>query len=813
MQIGQVTHKGSGKGDQSGKGGRGRGRGKGRGRGRFNKYWKPYSYQGSKGKGKGSKGKGKGKGFNSGFNSGYSSGYGSKGGSKGSGKYGSKGSGKSSVTCYTCGKRGHTSSQCYSNQGAQPMVQQVHQEQMYYQLVPSSPFISGPSTVYQSPPGLAVPSSSASMASTTRLPQGSNGGHRVQTVQQVQQQGHNFGWVLTFSQEHFVPSHRIPWDVNKFMLVDSGASLHVCPPHFAVQFPIKPHPNPPVIRGVNNKVLQILGIKTVRFKMSNDVSASADFVVTHCNHAILSATALADKGFDVVFSSQGASISKDNVRLPLHRFEQLYFLCPEILDDVVQSISSNDLRIMTVVDHSKGNDFWEILQDQGLLIRHHKRSRKAMFFPKMTSDIPLDVSLLLPTRTTHVNNSEGNSIIQDDWTNPSEQSKTLQFAWTGKTVFTLASTSPPTSLETTVPEAVAVPPVQHSSSSVDHQIIAHPSLIQDQLKLAQERPSGNPSLIPSDHWDKRGRAWVRFHVQARTSFFIPTSGPGGPNPDQLTGIRVTRADFEDGTSDTFVHEWRSPEDLPDFSQKPWTGVSTFIELPQPNLQGNSFKALAVPDDGQLDQSASVQPKQLPVPDSPSEMEIRTHNLTHLPFRAWCPHCVQGKGKAAQHRTLSERSPVIQVDYGFLTVPDSKEQVTVMTAIDIITGLATASVVTSKGANLHAVTELKRFILETGRSFAFLQSDQEPSIKAVLQAVIKQLPGLTLRGAPTHSSASQGSVERYHQTLFSQIRTIKLQIETEYKIQMKLDSVLLPWMVRHSAWLLNGFLIHSDGLTS
>ena len=257
----------------------------------------------------------------------------------------------------------------------------------------------------------------------------------------------------------------------------------------------------------------------------------------------------------------------------------------------------------------------------------------------------------------------------------------------------------------------------------------------------------------------------------------------------------------------------SPDDLPDFSQSPWTGVSTFIELPQPNLHGNRFAALAVPDDGQMDQSASVQPKQFPVPCTPSEMEVRTHNLTHLPFRAWCPHCVQGKGKASQHRTLSERSPVIQVDYGFLTVPDSKEQITVMTAIDIITGLATASVVTSKGANLHAVTELKRFILETGRSFAFLQSDQEPAIKAVLQAVIKQLPGLTLRGAPAHSSATQGSVERYHQTLFSQIRTIKIQIETEYKIQMKLDSVLLPWMVRHSAWLLNRFLIHSDGLTS
>jgi hypothetical protein len=142
------------------------------------------------------------------------------------------------------------------------MIQQVQQDQTYYQQVHPSPFVSSPSpsTVYQLPPGLSVPSSSASMASTSRVPQVSNQGHRVQTVQQAQ--GNNFGWVLTYVHEHFVPHHHAAWDVNKFMLVDSGASLHVCPPHFAAQFPVRPHPNPPVIRGVNNKVLQILGIKT-----------------------------------------------------------------------------------------------------------------------------------------------------------------------------------------------------------------------------------------------------------------------------------------------------------------------------------------------------------------------------------------------------------------------------------------------------------------------------------------------------------------------------------------------------------------------
>jgi len=73
--------------------------------------------------------------------------------------------------------------------------------------------------------------------------------------------------------EQFSLGGEVSWDVNSFMLVDSGATLHVCPPQFAVQFPFQPHPNPPTIRGVNNKVLQILGTKVVQFKLSDQVVA------------------------------------------------------------------------------------------------------------------------------------------------------------------------------------------------------------------------------------------------------------------------------------------------------------------------------------------------------------------------------------------------------------------------------------------------------------------------------------------------------------------------------------------------------------
>ena len=29
---------------------------------------------------------------------------------------------------------------------------------------------------------------------------------------------------------------------------------------------------------------------------------------------------------------------------------------------------------------------------------------------------------------------------------------------------------------------------------------------------------------------------------------------------------------------------------------------------------------------------------------PSEAEVEQHELTHLPFRSWCRHCVHDKGK-------------------------------------------------------------------------------------------------------------------------------------------------------------------------
>jgi ribosome-binding protein aMBF1 (putative translation factor) len=56
------------------------------------------------------------------------------------------------------------------------------------------------------------------------------------------------------------------------------------------------------------------------------------------------------------------------------------------------------------------------------------------------------------------------------------------------------------------------------------------------------------------------------------------------------------------------------------------------------------------------------------PGSPTTQEVEEHNITHLPFRGWCPACVAGKARDRPHRKVDHQSdslPQIVFDYGFI----------------------------------------------------------------------------------------------------------------------------------------------------
>ena len=46
-------------------------------------------------------------------------------------------------------------------------------------------------------------------------------------------------------------------------------------------------------------------------------------------------------------------------------------------------------------------------------------------------------------------------------------------------------------------------------------------------------------------------------------------------------------------------------------------------------------------------------KRMNDPRKPTVQEVDDHNRTHLPYRNWCPHCVQVKGKDLDHRKSVE----------------------------------------------------------------------------------------------------------------------------------------------------------------
>ena len=128
-------------------------------------------------------------------------------------------------------------------------------------------------------------------------------------------------------------------------------------------------------------------------------------------------------------------------------------------------------------------------------------------------------------------------------------------------------------------------------------------------------------------------------------------------------------------------------------------------------------------------------------------------------------------------------------------------------------MAAAIPTPSKGHAKYLSIELTRFLRQIGRtSGVILQTDQEPAIKLIVRTVSQEL-GIPLRHSPVGSSQSQGSVERFHSTLYGQVRTLKRQLERSYNIQLNGTHPITTWLIRHAAWTISHFQLLSDGHTA
>ena len=79
--------------------------------------------------------------------------------------------------------------------------------------------------------------------------------------------------------------------------------------------------------------------------------------------------------------------------------------------------------------------------------------------------------------------------------------------------------------------------------------------------------------------------------------------------------------------------------------------------------------LCSPCEGEEEQAEM--PLCLPQVYQPTHSEYLDHCVTHYPYRAWCKHCVEGRGREFGHEATRgdkdfRATPVISFDYAFLS---------------------------------------------------------------------------------------------------------------------------------------------------
>jgi len=215
-------------------------------------------------------------------------------------------------------------------------------------------------------------------------------------------------------------------------------------------------------------------------------------------------------------------------------------------------------------------------------------------------------------------------------------------------------------------------------------------------------------------------------------------------------------------------------------------------------------------------------KKMVDPKVPSREEVETHEMTHLPYRNWCRHCVMGRGVEATHRRAVRdvgAIPEIHVDFCFPgSVVGNGQNLTVVVARDRDSRMMLSEVVPTKGSTgLFAASRVACFIRELGCGGAtvILKSDQEPAIVALTNEITRlRAPALTQpEQSPVGSSGSNGVVERGIQSFQMMARVMKSALEEKWKVTIPDDHAVLTWMTGYASFLLNRFEIGKDGKSS
>ena len=175
------------------------------------------------------------------------------------------------------------------------------------------------------------------------------------------------------------------------------------------------------------------------------------------------------------------------------------------------------------------------------------------------------------------------------------------------------------------------------------------------------------------------------------------------------------------------------------------------------------------------------------------------------------------GKHTEQLVDTEQILVIEFDYAFATdTPgDPNRKISMMVATDSIHGSIFAVVAGRNGSQDNYVMQsVQNFFDRLCLVKAELKCYQEPSTLDVANALVKRCQSTILMviATPKVSKGSLGRGERANLTIQGQPRTFREAVSMKKETEIGPDHVLMSWMVRHCAWVVNHFQVKGTGRT-
>ena len=226
------------------------------------------------------------------------------------------------------------------------------------------------------------------------------------------------------------------------------------------------------------------------------------------------------------------------------------------------------------------------------------------------------------------------------------------------------------------------------------------------------------------------------------------------------------------------------------------------------------------------------PRGMPQPSQPSPQEVARHNLTHWPYRSWCPHCVSCRRPNSHHRksrpSSSRNIPLFCADYCFVKDSADEQMDTILAGRLYPSKAVLATVCSNKGNDELAIARLTSFIKEAGIPKLVYKSDQEHAITFMIEEALRRsgrsgipeepdtfnsgLQQAVAEFSAVGESASNGKAERTVQAVEDMVRTLKSALESRIKSRIGTGTAIMKWLVEHVATILNRYSVNQDGQT-